>query len=103
MKTLILKKGFVSLADVNGQLHITDTKNHIFPIEWTGSANDINPPVRIFYGSQATATADFQTKTYFSDYGNLVHQNGQHKLHSDKDGKYFKNNYKKGEKIIFAH
>ena len=103
MKTLILKKGFVSLADVNGQLHITDAKNHIFPIEWTGSANDINPPVRIFYGSQATATADFQTKTYFSDYGNLVHQNGQHKLHEDADGKYFKNNYKKGEKIIFAH
>jgi len=98
MRTIILKKGFIGRDEQDGQMDIKDSKN--LPIDFVGSANHINPPAFIFYGSKALATEDFTVKTYFDSAGNRVRE---WKTHEDQQGKYIENTYKKGQEIILAH
>jgi len=95
---ITLKQGFIGRDAQDGIIHIM---HRIYiPAEIVGSANIINPPVCIFYGSKAVAEEDFTVKTYFESAGNKVQE---WKTHEDGDGRYIQNNYKKGEHIIFAH
>lgn len=98
MKTIILKKGFIGRDEQDGELNIKDSNK--LPIDFVGSANHINPPVEIFYGSKAVAIEDFTVKTYFESAGNRVRE---WTILQDENGKYISNTYKKGQDIILAH
>jgi len=98
MKTIILNQGFIGRDEQDGIIHIMHQS--FIPAEIVGSANHINPPVCIFYGSKAVAIEGFTVKTYFESAGNKVQE---WKTHKDEDGRYIQNNYKKGQEIILAH
>jgi len=98
MKTIILNQGFIGRDGQDGIIHIMHQS--FIPAEIVGSANHINPPVEIFYGSKAVATESFTVKTYFESSGNRVQE---WKTLQDEDGKYISNTYKKGQEIILAH
>lgn len=98
MKTIILKQGIIGRDAQDGIIHIMHQKK--IPAEIIGSANHINPPAFIFYGSKAVATEDFTVKTYFESAGNRVRE---WTILQDENGKYISNTYKKGQEIILAH
>ena len=103
MNKITIQKGTAGMAQVKeAQLHISDSD--LFPVKFTGSANHINPPIEIFYGSKAVASEDFQVITFCQSYGNKVYEFGIKYIKEDSEGKkYFENTYKKGDTIIFSH
>ncbi len=98
MKTIILNQGFIGRDAQDGIIHIMHQS--FIPAEIVGSANHINPPAFIFYGSKAVAKEDFTVKTYFESAGNRVRE---WETNEDENGKYIENTYKKGQEIILAH
>ena len=91
-------KIFAGKSVQKGVLHISDLKK--YPIKAVGSANDINPPNRIFYATKAIVMEDFTIKTYPSSFGNGTDWS---KVQKDQNGQYFENIFLKGSNVILQH